>query len=75
MSQVWCKKEGIGKEFGEGEGQAALVACKESDECTSVIHDACETKGNFKLCNGLQFERRGGTYKCNKAGRKKCECP
>ena len=71
--QLLCKKEGIGQVFGKGEGDAAAIACKESDDCTSVIHDTCATDEKYELCNGFKFEEIGGTYGCDKAARKKCE--
>ena len=83
MNHILCKEEGIGQVFGKDEGEASLIACKESDECSSIIFDSCATEELYVLCNGAQFELTeetrlqgtyGGTPECNKAARKKCEC-
>ena len=57
--QISCKKEGKGTVFGNGLGDAALIACKESDECSSVIHDTCAKDDKYELCNGVKFEEYG----------------
>ena len=74
VPQLLCKKEGIGRVFGPGEAESALYACKDNDECSSVVHDKCATDEKYELCNGLEFEETGGTAECNTGARKKCEC-
>ena len=74
VPQLLCKKDGIGRVFGQGDAQSALYACKDNDECSSVVHDKCATDEKYELCSGLEFEETGGTAECNTAARKKCEC-
>ena len=74
VPQLLCKKEGIGRVFGPGDGESALYFCKQRDECSSIIHDKCATDEKYELCSGLEFEETGGTAECNTAARKKCEC-
>ena len=73
MTHILCETDGIDVTVYADFDQA-INACIESDECSSVVSDQCAEPQKYELCNGVKYERTGGTYDCNKAARKKCEC-
>ena len=72
MHKVWCKDEGKDSTTYT-DVTKALKACNDSDTCTSVVSNKCSESQKFELCNGFEYERKGGNYECNIGGRKRCE--
>ena len=72
--EVWCKDEGRDSTTYANKSEA-LRACFDNDKCSSVVTDDCSEPKKFQLCNGLEFERRGGDDDCAVGWRKKCKSP